>query len=91
MDTEQLQQESQKDEAWGKAMQAIKREEEKEQSHTSKLLEHHLKLTQLERKVAYLQAQLEAAEERRNALRKTLLIFGVGVIYGLVLVLIFSE
>lgn len=78
MDTEQLQQDAEK---------AL----EREQSHTSKLLEHHLKLTQLERKVAYLQAQLEAMEARRDALRKTLAIFGAGVIYGLILIWIFSE
>lgn len=78
MDTEQLQQDAEK---------AL----EREQSHTAKLLEHHLKLQQLERKLTYTVTRLDEAEERRREATKALTIFLAGVCYGLVLVWIFSS
>ena len=64
---------------------------EREQSHTAKLLEHHLKLGQLERKLAYLQGELDAEAVRRAKARHDTIIFCIGVCYGIVLLYIMTS
>lgn len=64
--------------------------EEHEQSHTSMLLQHQLKLQQLERKVVYLQGELDGMEARKREQQKVIAIFLCGAIYGMALYLIFN-
>ena len=64
--------------------------EEHEQSHTSMLLQQQLKLQQLERKLAYLQAEMDGIEARKRERNKVLAIFFCGAMYGIALYLIFS-
>ena len=77
MDAESLQQDTEK---------AL----EREQSHTAKLLEHHLKIQALERKVGYLQGELDGIEARCRERQKVLMIFTVGMLYGMAVYMIFT-
>ena len=65
-------------------------EKKPEQSETSHLLEHHLKLQQLERKVSYLQGEIDGMEARRRERQKTALIIVAAFCYGLAVAFLFD-
>lgn len=63
---------------------------EAEQSTSSHLVEHHLKIQQLERKVAFLQGEIDGMEARRRERQKTAMIMIAAFCYGMAIALLFD-
>ena len=63
----------------------LEKEVQPEQSDRSHLLEHHIRIDKLERKIAYLQAEIDGMEARRQKRQRDAVVLLFGVCYGLLL------
>ena len=56
-----------------------------ELSNRSYLNEHHMRIDKLERRIAYLQAEIDGMEARRRARQRDTMVLLFGVCYGLII------